>query len=423
MSNNQPFHTFVELHLIQNFAPANLNRDDTNNPKECEFGGHRRARISSQALKRAIRVHPRFSKITGYELSSRSRNLARVVGGLLQNALIDHNQLEAEKISDFSKDYERIDDVVWKVSLDFIADFGTGITGKGKATHSKTLIFMPTSDLKQFASTLHENWDAIIEVEKKNAASKSDKKKAAVNDVVKVLVTTHKNKLKKKLKNTSAPDIALFGRMVAGSTELNIDAACQVSHAISTHKVNMEMDYFTAVDDLTIDSEQGAAMIDFTGFNSSCFYRYARIDWTLLVQNLNNDVELARKTVQAFLRTAFDAIPSGKQTSFASHNPTNLAFSVLRHDGMSWNLSNAFEAPVRANVYPVQDQTGFSEPSMAALDQLWGGLEAFYDDHEVEAKSLYVKQPEAYLEKVPNLRQAVQPTISQWVSQITDRLN
>src|ERR1700726_3904869 len=46
---------FIEIHAIQNFAPSNLNRDDTGSPKDCEFGGHRRARVSSQCLKRAVR--------------------------------------------------------------------------------------------------------------------------------------------------------------------------------------------------------------------------------------------------------------------------------------------------------------------------------------------------------------------------------
>ena len=55
----------IELHMLQNFAPSCLNRDDTNSPKECEFGGYRRARISSQCIKRAIRF-------TGKEIKDES---------------------------------------------------------------------------------------------------------------------------------------------------------------------------------------------------------------------------------------------------------------------------------------------------------------------------------------------------------------
>lgn len=45
----------LELHYLQNFAPSNLNRDDTGSPKEAFFGGTRRLRISSQSFKRAMR--------------------------------------------------------------------------------------------------------------------------------------------------------------------------------------------------------------------------------------------------------------------------------------------------------------------------------------------------------------------------------
>lgn len=47
--------TIVEIHVLQNFAPSNLNRDDTGAPKDALFGGTRRARISSQCSKRAVR--------------------------------------------------------------------------------------------------------------------------------------------------------------------------------------------------------------------------------------------------------------------------------------------------------------------------------------------------------------------------------
>lgn len=45
----------IEIHMIQNHSPSNLNRDDLGAPKTCIFGGVTRARISSQCLKRSIR--------------------------------------------------------------------------------------------------------------------------------------------------------------------------------------------------------------------------------------------------------------------------------------------------------------------------------------------------------------------------------
>ena len=64
---------FIELHILQSFGPSNLNRDEDGNPKDCEFGGVRRARISSQCLKHAIRHSPTFSQLTGVTNGMRTK--------------------------------------------------------------------------------------------------------------------------------------------------------------------------------------------------------------------------------------------------------------------------------------------------------------------------------------------------------------
>ena len=172
---------------------------------------------------------------------------------------------------------------------------------------------------------------------------------------------------------TAAPDIALFGRMLADEPKLNLEAACQVAHAISTHRVSMEMDYFTAVDDVREESDEtGAGHINTLGFNSSCFYRYARVDWGQLLKNLK-DVDLARRTVEGFLRASIVAVPSGKQNSTAALNPPSFLLAVVRTDGMGWNLANAFEKPVFAT-----RDSSLVEKSISALDRYWGKLEAVY---------------------------------------------
>jgi CRISPR system Cascade subunit CasC len=203
------------------------------------------------------------------------------------------------------------------------------------------------------AEALLEEWDRL-----------SDRK--AFKKLARRLVRDHKG-------HTSAPDIALFGRMLAEKPALNLNAACQVAHAISTHPVSMEMDFYTAVDDLAPDEETGAGMMGFTGFNSACFYRYARIDWDQLVDNLNGDPELARRTVEGFLRAAVAAVPTGKQNAFAAHNPPDFLLAVVREDGMGWSLTNAFEKPVRAG-----RSSGLVAPSVEALDAYWGRLSQVY---------------------------------------------
>jgi CRISPR-associated protein Cas7/Cse4/CasC subtype I-E len=152
-----------------------------------------------------------------------------------------------------------------------------------------------------------------------------------------------------KAKRKSA-DVALFGRMLAEATYLNVDAAAQVAHAISTHRLGQEMDYWTAADDLkdqTEGEDAGAGMLGTAEFNASTFYRYACVNLPVLRGNLNDD-EIAKRTVQAFLLASYDAIPTGKLNGHAHFNPPIFALAVVRQKGMPLNLANAFLDPVRA---------------------------------------------------------------------------
>lgn len=317
---------FVELHMIQNFAPANLNRDDTNNPKDCEFGGLRRARISSQCIKRAIRTAPVFAATTQVDIGTRTKWLV----DLLRKQLVAAGKSEEEATA---------------VLADFVPQYASKLDKDG--TKTAVLLYLSQAEIERIVQALLENWDDLPE----EAAR-----------LAKTLVKGQKEW-------TSAPDIALFGRMLAEKPELNLEAACQVAHAISTHRVTMEMDFYTAVDDLNPEDTAGAGMMGFTGFDSACFYRYARVDWDQLVANLNGDADLARRAVEGFLRASVAAVPSGKQNSFAANNPPSLLLAVVREDGMGWSLANAFERPVR----PRGDE-GLVAPSAAALDAYWGRL-------------------------------------------------
>jgi len=201
--------------------------------------------------------------------------------------------------------------------------------------------------------------------------------------------------------------------MLANDPKLNLDAALQVAHAISTHRVNMDIDFFTAVDDLQPREETGAGMMGVVAFNSACFYRYARLDWDQLVANLDGDVALARKTVEGFLRASLRAVPTGKQNSFAAQNPPSLALAVVRSDGMAWSLTNAFEAPVR----PDRDG-GYIAPSVQALDVYWGRLTQVYGGDHVTPIALALES-ELPLE---NLAGAVVPDVNTWVRCVLDKL-
>jgi len=333
---------YLELHLLQNFAPSNLNRDDTGSPKDCEFGGVRRARISSQCLKRALREAPVFTETTGVETALRTKRIKQQIRERLPEAkAADAN---AEPILD-----EVIRGLVSKLDKD------------GERT--AVLLYMSERELQSIADAVVAEWAPLAD--EKGRAN-------AMKELTKTLTKQFKGR-------TSAPDIALFGRMLAESPELNIDAACQVAHALSTHRVTMEMDFYTAVDDLNPDDSAGAGMMGFSSYDSACFYRYLRLDWDQLTKNLADDEGLAQKTVAGFIRAAVEAVPSGKQNSSAAHNPPSLLVAVVRNGGMGWSLANAFERPVRPTV-----DSGFVEPSVKKLDEYWARLAAMYGTKSVQ---------------------------------------
>ncbi len=297
----------VELHLLQNVAPSNLNRDDTNTPKDCEFGGHRRARISSQAFKRAIRLSPVFKDTFQNKLGIRTKALvSRLAACLIEKGKKPEEEAQA-------------------IAVGFVeAALSKGEIDKTTGVHkTKVLLYLGQDEIKCMGGVVLKKYDELLEAKKKQdaeaKAGDQEGKKKSKNDKG-PFQDACKDAAKEFKSNTKAVDIALFGRMMAEHPGASIDAACQVAHAISTNKVSMEMDYYTAVDDLSPEEETGAGMLGFTGFNSSCFYRYATIDLGQLKNNLSGDTDLANKAVETFLRASVSALPTGKQNSMAAHN-------------------------------------------------------------------------------------------------------
>ena len=154
----------------------------------------------------------------------------------------------------------------------------------------------------------------------------------------------------------------------------NRDASSQVAHAISTHKVGMEFDFFTAVDDLKPEDTSGSDHLGTVEFNSACFYRYLNVDVTELQKNLQGDEDLTRATVEAFIKSAIEAIPTGKQNSFATHEKPNFVLAVVREAGMC-SLANAFVKPARAS-----EKTDLVSASVEALENHWQKIAEGYGD-------------------------------------------
>lgn len=355
---------FLELHILQNFAPSNLNRDDTGSPKDCEFGGVRRARISSQCLKRAIRTAFRErGLLPDAFLATRTRRLADQLVAQLANA--GRLQDEARRIVE-------------------VALGGVGLKLDGGMT--QYLLFLGDAEVRSIASLCDQHWDAlaaVAEAEDEESAAEASAKQAkkAGKQAKKAAVPAEvREAFQGVLDGGCAADLALFGRMVADRPDKNVDAAAQVAHAISTHKVSMEFDFYTAVDDLNPKETAGAGMLGTVEFNSACFYRYANVDLAQLAENLRRDEVLARQALDAFLRASVAAVPTGKQNGMAAHNPPSFILAVLRH-GALWNLANAFVRPVRTAL-----DRDLVQDSILALDRYWGQLAALYGEDDIVGK-------------------------------------
>lgn len=334
---------FIELHMLQNFAPSNLNRDDTGSPKECEFGGYRRARISSQCLKRAVRM--RFPELLpGDELAKRTK---RVVVELIVPALEKRGRAAAAARLVAEK-------ALASVSLKLDEEFKT-----------QYLLFMGQSEIDALVEACHEHFDALIQVSGKSGHQSKKEAQAAIPDEVRSRVETI-------MDGGKAADLALFGRMLADLPRKNVDAAAQVAHAISTHRVSPEFDYYTAVDDLNWKEEAGAGMIGTAEYNSACFYRYSNVDLDQLSRNLKGDAALVGRTLEAFLRASIETVPSGKQNSTAAQNPPSFVMTVVRNSGF-WSLANAFLSPVRPG-----DGADLMQKSIDQIDAHWNALASMY---------------------------------------------
>jgi CRISPR system Cascade subunit CasC len=327
---------FVELHMIQNFGPSCLNRDDTNTPKDCNFGGYRRSRLSSQCQKRAIR------DLFNEQLSAKNEIIgvrSRLLPTKIKEILLKEGKNEDEILS------------VLKVVLKEIS-FETNKEGN----QTKVLLFFNNDLPKKLAQIFIDNWDTLS----KEKINKKDLK----------VFTPLMNEIKTDL----SADIALFGRMVASNTDLKVDAACYMAHALSTHNIAMEMDFFTAIDDLQESSESGAGMMGNIMYNSPCYYRYSVIDIDQLKSNLKGDKNDTILAMKAYLQCAIKAIPTGKQTSMAAFNQPSLILAVIKND-QPWTLSNAFAKPVWIG----SKKTSLISESIQKMDLHLKQLVEFYD--------------------------------------------
>ncbi|KIE42612.1 type I-E CRISPR-associated protein Cas7/Cse4/CasC [Geobacter anodireducens] len=296
---------FVQIHMLTSYPPANLNRDDQGRPKTAKMGGFDRLRVSSQSLKRAWRTSDLFQQALGDHVGTRTKLLGVMVYEKLVAGGIKEKQAKgwAQKIA--------------------------GVFGALKKAKDKE----PLADL---------------EIEQLVHVSPAELK--AIDELVELLGSQNRAPEDAELnllrKQGQSADIALFGRMLASTPAYNVEAACQVAHAISVHPVVIEDDYFTAVDDLNDGSEDtGAAHIGETGFAAGLFYSYICINRELLVDNLGGENDLAQKSIKALTEAAVKVPPEGKQNSFASRAYASYVLAE-KGDQQPRSLSVAFLKPI-----------------------------------------------------------------------------
>ena len=303
----------IEVHILKNYPPVNLNRDENGAPKSCLFGGVMRGRISSQCLKRSWRTSDVFKNVGSVGI--RTRKLPELVYDELIRLGVDEEFAEVAKTK------------------------MTGIGNKKGETNdtgkTSQIAFYSPEEITRVAQAIK----VIIE---QDGNIKTFDKRNPVKDF-KPLVDNAK------LAPVSA-DIALFGRMVTSDYFMNIDASMQVAHAISTHAVNQESDYYVAMDDLLkVGEEAGADMIGDIDYNSCCYYEYASIDTDALLENLKHvpDRErLVENLIPALLKTMAFANPSGKQNTFAGQTLPSLVMVECKDEKIPLSYVNAFEEPV-----------------------------------------------------------------------------
>ena len=320
--------TYIDVHIVQNIPPSCVNRDDTGSPKSAMYGGVKRLRVSSQAWKHVTRSF--FdAHLDREDLGTRTK---RVVSILAKEI--------GRQAEDLENDAQKLAEEVFNAAKIKLSEPRAKKSEEAskKAKESVYLLFLSNRQIAQLAE---------MAVESARSGEELDKKE-----------------VKKIFKSENSIDVALFGRMVADDADLNVDAACQVAHAISTHAAENEFDFFTAVDDDKSRAEEredaGAGMMGTIEFSSATMYRYATVNLDLLHENLG-DAEATLRALTSFIEAFVKTMPTGKQNTFANRTLPSMVVVQVRDD-QPVSLVGAFERPVLKS-----DTEGFVAKSVRKL--------------------------------------------------------
>jgi CRISPR system Cascade subunit CasC len=362
----------LELHILQSVPVACLNRDDLNSPKTAIFGGVQRARVSSQCWKSAIRKQAeefqkeyfggKRTKLVAAELMNRLKGLSPDVSEALRMAMshyigkLDPKNVGKVKTLMFFSPQE----------FDKLANILSGLEDDDKRKI--------TDSFRRMDKSIDVDEEAGEETEEKNEATKEtmkeakrkqgDEKKVTAKEFMKTVSGVLKQPVGKAFKGKDAiavkdaADIFLFGRMVANDHSLTVEGTTMFSHALSTHKVDNEIDFFAAVDDLQPKEEAGAGMTGTLEFNSATYYRFAALNLDMLTDKdhlgAKNEAgeevltqEERHKIVEAFIKATLMAMPVARKNSMNGNTLPGFVLGVVREKGHPIQLANAFENPVK----------------------------------------------------------------------------
>ena len=318
----------LELHILQSFPVSCLNRDDLNSPKTAIFGGVQRARVSSQCWKRAVRELAK-EELPEFFQGKRGRFIIEPLQNALQN-----EGLTKEKALEGAKEI-----------AEYLAKYDKGEEKKSGILRVKTAYFTTQAEIIKLAQAYKEK-----------------------GDVKKAIKQIKPEDLK------DAADISLFGRMVASDHTLTLEGAAMFSHALSTHRVDNEIDYFTAVEDFP-NSGAGAAMTGTLEFNSATYYRFAALNLDMLFDKDHleclNDKE-RKEVVKAFVRATILAVPIARKNSMNANVVPSYVLCVIRKKGHPIQLINAFEEPIASKSGIVKKTIKVLEEEYKSLKTTWG---------------------------------------------------
>lgn len=353
---------FLNIHVLISHSPSCLNRDDMNMQKSALFGGKRRVRISSQSLKRAMRKSDYYTEHLG-QPSVRTKKL--------DDVLTMMNKELGERFSQ-----ETITKAVEWIS---------GKSGISADIGGDAVAPWVAEEVAYFCQEIESGND---DLDAKKLQKKIEKESSGLRQAI-----------------GSAVDVALSGRMATSglmSEVGKIDGAMALAHTITTHAVDADIDWFTAVDDF---QELGSGHLDTQEFSAGVFYRYASLNIKQLQDNLGGAERDRVLEIGAHLAHMLSTIvPSAKQQSTAAHNLADL--SMVSFSDIPVSLANAFEQPIQD-----KNGSGLLKPSMSGLIDYWQKVHKGYGlDERAAVFTLHDLSGAEGLDLCENL-----PTLEAWV--------